>query len=116
MVTNPKFQLFQGNNQEYYFRLNARNGEQILASEGYQTLANCMNGIESVKKNAADGRRFERKVAKDGRFYFNLTATNGQVIGKSQMYKSEDGRDNGIQAVQNVAADAPIEDLTAQTE
>ncbi len=113
MVTNPKFQIFQGKNQEYYFRLNARNGEQILASEGYETRASCANGIESVKKNVGDDGRFECKVAKDDRFYFNLTAANGQVIGRSEMYESAQGRDNGIEAVQRVAADAPVEDLTA---
>ncbi len=113
MITNPKFQIFQGKNGEYYFRLNARNGEQILASEGYETRVSCANGVESVKKNAADERRFERKVAKDGRFFFSLTATNGQIIGKSEMYESEQGRDKGIEAVQRVATDAPVEDLTA---
>ncbi len=40
---------------EYRFRLKARNGEIILASEGYSQKAGCKNGIESVRKNAADG-------------------------------------------------------------
>ena len=51
-------------------------------------------------------------MASDGRYYFHLKATNGQIIGSSQMYKSEQGRDGGIQSVQNVAPDAPVEDLT----
>lgn len=114
MITNPKFQIFLGANGEYYFRLNARNGEQILASQGYASKSSCQNGIDSVKRNAPDDGRFERKEAKDGRFYFNLTATNGQIIGSSQMYKSEQGRDGGIQAVQNVAAAAPVEDITEE--
>ncbi|MCK7534902.1 MAG: YegP family protein [Marinilabiliales bacterium] len=33
-------------------------------------------------------KRFEAKVAKNGKFHFNLKATNGQVIGKSEMYEA----------------------------
>ncbi|HFE67465.1 MAG TPA: DUF1508 domain-containing protein [Chloroflexi bacterium] len=113
MVKNPKFQIYTGSNDKFYFRLNARNGEQILSSQGYASKASCQNGIESVKKNAADDGRFQKKTAKDGRFYFTLTAANSQVIGQSQMYKTAGGRDNGIKAVQRIAADAPIEDTTA---
>ncbi len=112
MVKNPKFQIFAGNNEKFYFRLNARNGQQILSSQGYASISSCEDGVESVRKNSANDGRFEKKTAKDGRFYFSLTATNGQNIGGSQMYKSEDGRDNGIAAVQRVAADAPVEDTT----
>ena len=32
----------------------ARNGEIIASSEGYKSKASCLNGIESVKKNAPD--------------------------------------------------------------
>jgi len=112
MIKNPKFQIFSGKNDKTYFRLNARNGEQILSSEGYSSKSACENGIESVRKNSANDGRFKKKTAKDGRFYFSLTATNGQTIGSSQMYKSESGRDNGIGAIQRVAADAPVEDTT----
>ena len=51
-VTNPKFELFQDKAGDYRFRLKARNGEIIAASEGYTTKASCLNGIESVRKNA----------------------------------------------------------------
>lgn len=51
-VTNPKFEMYEDKGGEFRFRLNAKNGENILASEGYKTKASCLNGIESVKKNA----------------------------------------------------------------
>ncbi len=51
-VTNPKFEIYTDKAGEYRFRLKARNGEIILASEGYKTKASCENGIESVRKNA----------------------------------------------------------------
>ena len=39
---------------EFRFRLLAKNGQNIAASEGYVKLASCLNGIESVRKNAVD--------------------------------------------------------------
>ena len=54
-VKNPKFEMYVDKAGEYRFRLKARNGEIILASEGYSQKAGCKNGIESVRKNAADG-------------------------------------------------------------
>lgn len=52
---NPKFELYTDKAGEFRFRLNASNGENILSSgEGYTTKAAAENGIESVKKNAAD--------------------------------------------------------------
>ena len=53
-VTNPKFEVYQDKAGEYRFRLKARNGEIIAVSEGYKAKASCMNGIESVRKNAPD--------------------------------------------------------------
>jgi uncharacterized protein YegP (UPF0339 family) len=69
-----------------------------------------MNGIESVKKNSQDMARFDKKVAKNGMHHFNLKSTNGQIVGSSQMYSSEDGCDNGITSVQKNAADAEVVD------
>jgi len=51
-VTNPKFEIYVDKAGEFRFRLKAKNGEPILASEGYKSKAGCKNGIESVKKNA----------------------------------------------------------------
>ena len=50
----PKFEIYLDKKGEYRFRLKARNGEPILASEGYTAKANCKNGIESVRKNVVD--------------------------------------------------------------
>ena len=51
-VTNPKFEVYTDKAGEFRFRLKARNGEIIAVSEGYTTMANCKNGVESVKKNS----------------------------------------------------------------
>ncbi|MCZ4299317.1 DUF1508 domain-containing protein [Henriciella barbarensis] len=108
-----KFELYTDKAGEFRFRLKAGNGEVILASEGYKQKASATNGIESVKKNAPDDARFERKETDAGNFRFNLKSTNGQVIGTSENYKSASGRDNGIESVKKNAPDARVEDLTA---
>ena len=54
-VKHPKFEVYTDKKGEFRFRLKATNGEVILASEGYVKKASCLNGIESVRKNAADG-------------------------------------------------------------
>jgi len=48
----PKFEIYKDNKGEFRFRLKAPNGEVIAIGEGYTTKVACMNGIESVKKNA----------------------------------------------------------------
>ncbi|MBQ6491291.1 MAG: YegP family protein [Atopobiaceae bacterium] len=51
---HPKFEVYLDKAGEFRFRLKARNGQTILASEGYTAKASCLNGIESVRKNAVD--------------------------------------------------------------
>ena len=108
-----KFVITLRKNGEFQFNLKATNGQVILTSEGYTTKAACMNGIESVKKNCAVEARFEKKVASNGKPFFNLKATNGQVIGSSQMYSSEKNMLNGVASVQKNAPEAEVVDLTA---
>ena len=53
-VKHPKFEVYLDKGGEYRFRLKARNGEIIAVSEGYKAKASCLNGIDSVKRNAPD--------------------------------------------------------------
>ena len=53
-VKHPKFEVYTDKAGEYRFRLKATNGQVIAVSEGYKAKASCVNGIESVKKNAPD--------------------------------------------------------------
>ncbi|KGO90850.1 YegP family protein [Flavobacterium suncheonense] len=97
-------------NGEFQFVLKAGNGQVILASEGYTTKAACENGIESVRKNSQDDARFDRLESKNGKPYFNLKATNGQIIGNSEMYESVAARENGIESVKKNAPDADVKE------
>ena len=105
-----KFAVKTGKDGQFYFNLKATNGQVILSSEGYTSRAACNNGIESVKKNSQDDAKFERLTSKNGKPYFNLKATNGQVIGRSEMYESTASMENGIASVKKNAPDAPVED------
>lgn len=107
-----KFTIFKSTNGNYYFNLKAGNGEKVLASEGYGSKFSCSNGIESVKQNAPYDSRFEKKTSSNGKYYFVLKASNGQVIGASEMYEYSSSRDNGIEVVKREAPKAAIEDLT----
>lgn len=107
-----KFEITTRKNGEIQFNLKAGNGEIILGSEGYKSKASCLNGVESVKKNSQEEKRFEIKESQNGKTYFNLKASNGQVIGTSQMYASEASCKNGIASVMKNAPGAEIVDLT----
>lgn len=59
-VTNPKFEIYKDNASQFRFRLKARNGETIAASEAYTAKSSCLNGIRSVKKNAPEAAIVEQ--------------------------------------------------------
>ncbi len=103
-----KFVITTRKNGEFQFNLKASNGQVILTSEGYTTKTACLNGVESVRKNAVVPERFEVKVAKNGKPFFNLKASNGQVVGSSQMYASEETLKKGIASVTKNAPEAPV--------
>ena len=95
------------------FMFNLKMGsEAILESEAYTTKAACVNGIESVKKNAPDEGRYRRTTAADGTFRFALDAANGQAIGASEYYETASARDDAIEFVKKNAPDAEVKDLT----
>lgn len=107
------FVITKRTNGEFQFNLKAGNGQTILASEGYSSKSGCENGIESVRTNSQIDERFDSKTSSNGKHYFNLKASNGQIIGSSEMYESSSSRDNGIASVKTNAKDAKLDDQTA---
>lgn len=107
------FEIYQSEKTEkFHFRLKAKNGEIILTGQAYKDKAGCENGVESVKKNGSDESKFEIKASTNDKQYFVLKAGNGQIIGQSQMYKTESGLKNGIASVGKNAAEGSVKDLT----
>ncbi|NOQ91897.1 MAG: DUF1508 domain-containing protein [Flavobacteriaceae bacterium] len=103
-----KFEIYTDKKKEFRFRLKADNGQNILASEGYNEKSSCTNGIESVRRTSQDDSKFERLESKSGQNYFNLKATNGQVIGTSEMYSSSEAMENGIASVKKNSPTAEV--------
>ena len=105
-----KFAIKSGSSGQFYFSLKADNGQKILASEGYNSKSACTNGIDSVKNNSKDDTKYDRKESGNGKYYFNLKASNGQIIGTSEMYETSGGRDSGIESVKSNAPGASVVD------
>lgn len=55
-----KFELYQDKQGAYRFRLKAGNGQVIATGESYTTKKACLNGIESVRKNASDAGLYDQ--------------------------------------------------------
>lgn len=111
-MPNPKYALKRTSDGQFMFNLHAANGEVILTSERYQTKASAENGITSVKANAPNDSRYERKQSTDGQHYFILKAANGEPIGRSERYSTKAAMENGIAAVKKNGPIAPVEDQT----
>ncbi len=109
-----KFEIKQSANGKYHFNLKAGNGQIILSSEMYESKAACENGIASIKKNAGDASKYDRRTSSAGDPYFVLKAGNGQEIGRSETYQGGNAAmENGIESVMKNAPDADIVDTTA---
>jgi uncharacterized protein YegP (UPF0339 family) len=105
-----KFALKKSSNGKHHFNLLASNGQGVPTSEMYESRASALDGIESVKKNAADAARHERAGGAGGKPCFTLRAANHQVIGLSQRYDRATTRDAGAASVMKHAPDAPTDD------
>ena len=105
------------------FDLKHTNGQVIATSEVYNSKGACVNGIESVQKNAPAANiedqtvenfeqvkhpKFEMYTDKAGEFRFRLKATNGQIIATSEGYKAKASCLNGIESVKKNAPEAEI--------
>ena len=108
-----------------HFNLAAPNGEVIGSSQNYSTKDGCMNGIESVRKNAEAAKvedqtvegfetetnpKFEIYEDKAGEFRFRLKARNGEIILSSEGYKAKASCKNGIESVRKNASEAKVEE------
>lgn len=105
------------------FDLLAANGQSILTSEVYTSLAACRKGIESVAKNAPIAKvenqteegfkkltnpKFEIYLDRSGFYRFRLKARNGEIIAVSERYNAKSGCLNGVESVKKNAAEAEI--------
>lgn len=102
------YEVSKNDKGQFSFVLKADNAQVVLRSEQYEARASALNGVASVQKNAVQADRFDLKTASDGRFYFNLKAGNGQIVGTSQMYASEAARAAGVESVKACAPSTDV--------
>jgi uncharacterized protein len=107
-----KFEIYNDRAGNFRYRLKAANGQTILVSEGYKTRKSAESSISSVIRNAPFDDRYERKSTGSGIHIFNLKASNGQVIGTSESYRTAKARENGIASVKKYAVSGAISDLS----
>lgn len=109
-----KFELKKGKTGKFSFNLKSGNGQVVFTSQTYDSKRSASAGIRSVAKNADKDARYERKTSTKGQPYFVIKATNGQVIGKSQMYSNAVSMEKGIKSVAKNAPTAETLDLTVE--
>ena len=100
--TGARVEVTPGASATVHWNLFAGNGQIVLSSEAYSTEASAWNGAFAVQDASAVATNFVVKQGTDGRFYFTLTAENGQVVGVSQMYTTKESAQRGIASVQTV--------------
>ena len=108
------------------FNLKAGNGEIIATSEVYNSKDACLNGIESVRKNAVAANledqtvegfetqkipKFEVYQDKKGEYRFRLKSSNGQIIAVGEGYKAKAGCLNGIESIKKNAPEADVKEV-----
>lgn len=74
------------------------------------TEASAQTTDEITESKATKTGKFEIKKSKDGRFVFNLYASNKVIVATSQIYSSSTSAMNGIKSVMANASVAQIED------
>ncbi len=110
-----RFELFVGQDGQTYFHLIAKNGEKVLLSEGYSSRKAAEAGVKACQKSGADANNYDLRQAKNGQYYFDLLADNGEILGTSELYVSKSNAVKAIGAVVSVVlaskdiANAPVQ-------
>jgi uncharacterized protein YegP (UPF0339 family) len=109
-----KFEIYLDNAKEFRWRLKSANGTTLATSgQGYKAKADCKNGVERIKQDAADKLKFETYEDNKKEHRWRVKATNGQVIGSSsEGYKSKADSEKAIDVIKAGAAKADVEDKT----
>ncbi|MBU0923763.1 YegP family protein [bacterium] len=97
-------------NEPFSFIFVNAEGKTIIKSENYAQKASAKNGIESVKKNCQEDSRYELKESANGKQFFNIKSTNGQIVGTSALFSDVIERSAAIAELKANSEDAIIEE------
>lgn len=106
-----KFEVKTTADGRFMFNLKAANGQVILTSQTYGTRQAALEGVDSVRRHAAENFNYDRRTASDGSPYFVMVANNAVEIGRSEMYSSSAAVENGIASVKTNAPVAEVSDV-----
>ncbi|MEN8178833.1 MAG: YegP family protein [Pseudomonadota bacterium] len=98
--------------EPFTFAFLNNDGKSVLRSENYKAKSSATNGIASVKKNCVDDARYEMKEAKNGKLFFNLKSTNGQIVATSAMFDNASDRGACIAELKSQGPDTSMDDQT----
>ncbi len=104
------YYVLKKSGEQFMFNLKADNHEIILTSERYMSKQGAKGGIASCQTHSPHDVYYTKLTARDGSPYFTLKASNGEVIGTSEMYSSTTARDNGIDSCKRNGPTATIVD------
>ncbi len=100
------FEIKKRRDGQVLLNLKSSNGMTILTTEGYTSAEDYGESMEAIKKNAINDACYDIKETADRKFYFDLKAANGNVIGKSGIYMTKAAAGRGVDAVKRNAPDA----------
>ncbi len=97
---------YEGNG--YTFSLKAEDGANLLNSVPFSSKDEVKKTVEELQAAQNTQHVFERKTNHEGKFLFSVKGPDGRLIGKSELYTSEAGMENGIKNVRNRIASLTI--------
>lgn len=99
-----RFQIYKKpRDGKYYFKLKAKNGWPLLTSKAHESVKDCEDTIEVLRRNATDDEQYERKIAKNGRHYFEIKDEKTATLAVSRLYKRRTTVTKAIKRVQTLA-------------
>ncbi|QCX00155.1 DUF1508 domain-containing protein [Aggregatimonas sangjinii] len=99
-------------NDTFRFELRSADGIILLQSVPYPSKEHIKRTINALNPAVYKSLFFERKTDYEGKFLFHLKNAERELIGKSGVFESEAGMENGIKHLKKRIADLPA-DLTA---
>lgn len=104
------FEIKKRRDGQILLNLKANNAITILTTEGYEDAEVCRLSMENIKKSALSNASYEIKETADRKFYFDLKAANGVVVGRSEIYMTKAAAGRGVDAVKRNAPNAHLKE------
>jgi uncharacterized protein len=95
---------------KYIFSLKTNIGQVMFTSREFATKAEALQAIEACRSNAASETQFELKKLPTQALFFVLKSGDGQVLGTSELYGTNDWRAKGIAMVKSIGPAATLDD------